>query len=124
VKLPAGILGVTAGPRVQEIDARWLMAYAAALGHTEPEYFDTTSPDGIISHPLFPVCYRVAGGPRPPRPRDVRGDRAAQRACHSLRDWAERIAGRCGRCIAGGALARRLAGSLSWDLSRCGAFFA
>jgi acyl dehydratase len=57
VKLPTSILGIAAGPRVQEIDARWLMAYAAALGHTEPEYFDTTRPDGIISHPLFPVCY-------------------------------------------------------------------
>jgi MaoC dehydratase-like protein len=57
VKLTADILGAAAGPRVQEIDARWLMAYAAALGHTEPEYFDTTRPDGIISHPHFPVCY-------------------------------------------------------------------
>ncbi len=57
MKLPTGMVGTTAGPRVQEIDARWLMAYAAALGDTAPEYLDTTRPDGIIGHPLFPVCY-------------------------------------------------------------------
>src|SRR5205814_651015 len=33
------------------------MAYAAALGETATEYFDTTRPDGITAHPLFPVCY-------------------------------------------------------------------
>ena len=33
------------------------MAYAAALGETAPEYLDTTRPDGILAHPLFPVCY-------------------------------------------------------------------
>jgi acyl dehydratase len=33
------------------------MAYAAALGESGPEYFDTTRPGGILAHPLFPVCY-------------------------------------------------------------------
>ncbi|MCI0547701.1 MAG: MaoC family dehydratase N-terminal domain-containing protein [Candidatus Rokubacteria bacterium] len=51
------IVGVTAGPHVQEIDARWLMAYAAALGEFAPEYLDTARPDGIVGHPLFPVAY-------------------------------------------------------------------
>jgi acyl dehydratase len=33
------------------------MAYAAALGESAPEYFDTTRAGGILAHPLFPVCY-------------------------------------------------------------------
>jgi acyl dehydratase len=35
-------------------DARWLMAYAAALGDTQGCYFDTTGT--VVAHPLFPVC--------------------------------------------------------------------
>ena len=31
------------------------MAYAAALGETDPRYYDTAS--GVLAHPLFPVCY-------------------------------------------------------------------
>src|SRR5262249_4518543 len=31
--------------------------YAAALGGAAPEYFDTTRADGVVAHPLFPVCY-------------------------------------------------------------------
>ena len=57
LRIPAAAVGVTVGPREHEVDARWLMAYAAALGETAPEYFDTTRPDGILAHPLFPVCY-------------------------------------------------------------------
>ena len=55
--IPATVLGVSAGPMEQAIDARWLMAYAAALGEEAPEYLDTTRPNGVIAHPLFPVCY-------------------------------------------------------------------
>jgi acyl dehydratase len=33
------------------------MAYAAALGESDPRYYDTTAPDGPLVHPLFPVCY-------------------------------------------------------------------
>ena len=57
LRIPAAAVGITVGPREHEIDARWLMAYAAALGESAPEYFDTTRPDGILAHPLFPVCY-------------------------------------------------------------------
>jgi acyl dehydratase len=57
LRIPASVVGMTAGPREQEIDARWLMAYAAALGETAPGYFDTTRPEGLLAHPLFPVCY-------------------------------------------------------------------
>ena len=57
LRIPAAAVGITVGPREHEIDARWLMAYAAALGESAPEYFDTSRPDGILAHPLFPVCY-------------------------------------------------------------------
>jgi acyl dehydratase len=45
------------GPLTQEIDARWLMAYAAGLGETEPAYLDTLRAGGLVAHPLFPVSY-------------------------------------------------------------------
>jgi acyl dehydratase len=57
MRIPDGLVGTTVGPLVQKIDARWLMAYAAALGDVHPEYLDTTRPEGVIGHPIFPVCY-------------------------------------------------------------------
>jgi acyl dehydratase len=51
------VLGIAAGPVEHAIDARWLMAYAAGLGETDPRYFDTAAPGGPAAHPLFPVCY-------------------------------------------------------------------
>lgn len=57
MRLPEGLVGTTVGPLVQEIDARWLMAYAAALGDVYADYLDTTRPEGVIGHPIFPVCY-------------------------------------------------------------------
>ncbi|MCP3933791.1 MAG: hypothetical protein GY708_00310 [Actinomycetia bacterium] len=38
------------------VDARWLMAYAASLDEVNPAYFDTTTDEGIVGHPLFVVC--------------------------------------------------------------------
>jgi acyl dehydratase len=40
---------------IADIDARWTMAYAAALGDALPCYMDTTR--GVIAHPIFPVCF-------------------------------------------------------------------
>lgn len=40
---------------VSEIDSRWTMAYAAALGDALPCYMETTR--GVIAHPMFPVCF-------------------------------------------------------------------
>ena len=51
------VVGTEVGPVAQTIDARWLMAYAAALGETDPRYYDTGATGGVIAHPLFPVCY-------------------------------------------------------------------
>jgi len=57
VIIPSDLVGRSAGPLVQDVDARWLMAYAAALGDAAPEYLDTARAGGIVGHPLFPVCY-------------------------------------------------------------------
>lgn len=55
--IPAGIVGTTAGPLVHDVDARWLMAYAAALGEADPRAYDTAAREGPRAHPLFPVAY-------------------------------------------------------------------
>jgi acyl dehydratase len=55
--IDAGIAGLTIGPLVSTIDARWLMAYAAAVGETDARYYDTSARGGPAPHPLFPVCY-------------------------------------------------------------------
>jgi acyl dehydratase len=55
--IDAGIVGLTVGPLASTIDARWLMAYASALGETDPRYYDTAGPQGPLAHPLFSVCY-------------------------------------------------------------------
>jgi acyl dehydratase len=57
LRLPSTTLGAEVGPVEQAIDARWLMAYAAALGETDARYFDTAAPSGPLAHPLFAVCY-------------------------------------------------------------------
>jgi acyl dehydratase len=51
----ASIVGREVGPEKQRVDARWLMAYSAALGETDARYYDTAA--GVAAHPLFPVCY-------------------------------------------------------------------
>jgi len=53
----ARLAGQKVGPTAVTVDARWLMAYAAALGETDPRYYDTRAPGGPVAHPLFPVCY-------------------------------------------------------------------
>jgi acyl dehydratase len=55
--LPPEIVGVAVGPLRHVVDARWLMAYSAALGETDSRYFDTLTSAGPLAHPLFPVCY-------------------------------------------------------------------
>ncbi|MGE3846959.1 MAG: MaoC/PaaZ C-terminal domain-containing protein [Gammaproteobacteria bacterium] len=52
--LPVSLVGAVSGPFHYTADARWLMAYAAALGERAPCYFDTRQP--LAHHPLFPVC--------------------------------------------------------------------
>lgn len=55
--LSASMVGLEVGPALHTIDARWLMAYAAAVGVEDVRYFDTQSAGGPLAHPLFAVCY-------------------------------------------------------------------
>ena len=55
--VPSIRVGKTGAPVESQVDARWLMAYAAGLGDDKPCYLDTTAPEGIVAHPLFPVCF-------------------------------------------------------------------
>jgi acyl dehydratase len=55
--MTATMLGTTVGPIRHDLDARWLMAYAAGLGEADPRYYDTLAASGPFAHPLFSVCY-------------------------------------------------------------------
>ncbi len=55
--VPSNRVGQTGEPVESFVDARWTMAYAAGLGDDNPCYLDTRGPEGIIAHPLFPVCF-------------------------------------------------------------------
>ncbi len=55
-RLEAPVLGVRSAPSVQVASDEWLMAYAAALGDVDVQYLDTSRANGIVAHPLFPVC--------------------------------------------------------------------
>lgn len=43
-------------PIEHHVDERWTMAYAASIRDHLPAYLDTTRPDGVVAHPVFPVC--------------------------------------------------------------------
>ncbi len=49
-------IGSSGEPFVHEVNARWVMSYATGIGDTLPCYLDTLRPEGVIAHPLFPVC--------------------------------------------------------------------
>ncbi len=55
--IESSIVGSSGEPLVHEVDARRTMAYAAGLGDAMPCYLDTLRPQGIVAHPLFPVCF-------------------------------------------------------------------
>ncbi len=54
--VPADLVGATTSPIAHAVDARWTMAFAAALGCTDAALLDTARPGGVVAHPLFPVC--------------------------------------------------------------------
>ena len=56
MKLASRIVGAQAPAVEQKLDTRWVMAYSAALGETDPHCYDTTRQD-LPVHPVFPVCY-------------------------------------------------------------------
>jgi acyl dehydratase len=55
--IPGSVAGTAVGALSTSLDARWMMAYSAALGVDDPRYYDTLADDGPIAHPLFSVCY-------------------------------------------------------------------
>ena len=55
--LSSASVGACGEPVAAEIDARWTMAYAAALGDATPRYLDTNARADVLAHPLFPVCF-------------------------------------------------------------------
>jgi acyl dehydratase len=55
--IPGTVAGTEVGALSTSLDARWMMAYSAALGVDDPRYYDTLAEDGPVAHPLFSVCY-------------------------------------------------------------------
>ncbi len=53
--LSATLIGQSTAPVEHEVDARWLMAYAAGLGDCRRPFMDTAA-GRITAHPVFPVC--------------------------------------------------------------------
>ncbi len=53
--LNARMVGKSTDPIFHDVDARWLMAYAAGIGDLNPRYLDTEA-QTVVAHPLFPVC--------------------------------------------------------------------
>ena len=51
----SSLVGQTTDPITHEVDARWIMAYSAALSDLNPCSMDTQGAP-VIAHPLFPVC--------------------------------------------------------------------
>lgn len=53
--LNSAIVGASGELTQSEVDARWTMAYAAALGDLQDCYLNTLGQ--VVAHPLFPVCF-------------------------------------------------------------------
>lgn len=53
--LNTAVVGGKSESFVHDVDARWLMAYAAGLGDIGAAYLDTQA-QRVIGHPVFPVC--------------------------------------------------------------------
>ena len=56
MKIPSRIAGAETPAVEQVLDPRWVMAYSAGIGETDPRCYDTTRED-LPVHPVFPVCY-------------------------------------------------------------------
>ena len=52
--IDSAIVGTSTGVHRHEVDARWTMAFSAALGDTGPHYLDTTG--DVVAHPLFTIA--------------------------------------------------------------------
>lgn len=56
IRVLPGAFDEAAAPVEHVADDRWLLGYAAAVGDTSAPFFDLDRPDGIVAHPVFPVC--------------------------------------------------------------------
>ena len=56
MRIPTSLVGSAIGPFVHDVDERWTMAYAAAIGDDLACYLDTSRDGGVVAHPLFAVC--------------------------------------------------------------------
>lgn len=56
MKLTSDFVGASLKEYNCIVNARWTMNYAAAIGDTNPVYFNDERPQGIIAPPLFPVA--------------------------------------------------------------------
>ena len=54
--LSTTVVGQKTATIKHDIDARWIMAYAAGLGDLNPRMMDTAAYSPVIAHPVFPVC--------------------------------------------------------------------
>ena len=52
--IDSALVGSSTGVHRHDVDARWTMAFSAALGDTGPHYLDTTSE--VVAHPLFTIA--------------------------------------------------------------------
>ena len=52
--IDSALVGAATGVHRHDVDARWTMAYSAALGDTGPHYLDTASE--VVAHPLFTIA--------------------------------------------------------------------
>ena len=52
--IDSALVGTRTGVHRHDVDARWTMAYSAALGDTGSHYLDTTSE--VVAHPLFTIA--------------------------------------------------------------------
>jgi len=55
VPLNSRVVGESTREFTHNVDANWLMAYAAGIGDNNPRYQDTTQ-GAVLGHPMFPVC--------------------------------------------------------------------
>jgi acyl dehydratase len=96
--ISSDVVGLEVGPISRAIDARWLMAYAAALGETDPRYFDTRPAEGPVAHPVFPVCYEW---PLALRIHErIASDRLQERSVHAAHDLTLHRPPRAGETLA------------------------
>ncbi len=52
--IDSALVGSSTSVHRHDVDARWTMAFSAALGDTGPHYLDTTAE--VVAHPLFTIA--------------------------------------------------------------------